>query len=174
MTTGLVLGAILILEAALLVLAVVHARSGRLRTLARWIALTIILGTLPVSVIGIGDAVWEISTLPFTRPGNALGTYWEPTGLMIVGVLVTGSLFIVAGILALVRRRWAVVVYIVIAVAGFVDAARVSLVGARPVDSTITGVIVSVIPALVLAALLLALSDDQPLWPRRNPHREGD
>jgi hypothetical protein len=141
----------------LFALATVHARTREFPRVTLWTTRIIVIGTIPVSLVAIGEAWWEMSNLPFTRPGNAFGTYWEPTGLMVLGVGIMGALYLLAAALAWGRPRAAVLVYVLVGLWGIADAVQVLLTSSRPVENTVFGVVVGAIPALALAALLLSI-----------------
>lgn len=150
---------LLLVEAALAALAWLHWRPRGLPRLTLWVTLALIAGTIPVSVLAIGVAGWEMSQLPWTRPDNAFGTYWEPTGLLVLGVAVDGLLWMIAAVLAFVRPRGAAALYLALGLLWIADAARLRLVtpASAPLESTIGGLIMAAIPALLIAALLASL-----------------
>jgi hypothetical protein len=149
----------LLVEAALLGLAVAVAFFDILVRPARRLALTLAaLG----AVIGLGvvaSAVWEAWTLryPLVLPNAPAGTYAQPTLLMLLGVLVNGLLMTVAGVLSF--RRPGVAGLLFVAVAGQIV---FSVLRSRAVDPTFppgnvgSAIVAAALPSLVVGALLLA------------------
>ena len=146
-----------VLLVVLVALLLVQWRTGRLGRLSVWATRVLLVGSVLVSVVAILEVRREIieSDLPWTRPGGALGTFVEPTALGVIMVAVIAGLFVVAAGCALVRPRWAVGLYLVIAAWSVVSGVRTWLTDpTAPRDSAVMGVLFLAGPALVLAALV--------------------
>ena len=162
-----VFAAALVLEVALLCLALTHARSDGYPNLTRWATRVLITGVLIVSPIAIYEALWEITNFdyPWTSRGRPFGTYEQPTSLGVGLVALHGLLFMGAGILAFFRARLAIGVLAFIAITGVAMAALWLTDATAPRwNWAVTLVIGPPLPALTLALLL---------WSLRRPLRGG-
>lgn len=152
----------LVAEGALLALAVLHARGGRLAGITAWTTRTLVAGSVPVSAIAIYSAMWEIMTFdyPWTLPGQPLGTYAEPTALGVLMVVETGILFVAAAIVALFRPALAAAMFAAGAAGVFLGALRMRLFDRTfPHENLTQAAVFAALPALAIAALLLSRSE---------------
>ncbi|MFN8638473.1 MAG: hypothetical protein U0360_03225 [Dehalococcoidia bacterium] len=147
-------------EAVLLGLALAHARTGQLEVLVWRLTRLLAVATVLVSLLAAYSAIQEITTFgyPWTRPGNLLGTYAEPTALGVGMVAVDGVAFALAAAVAFFRPRIAIGILVIIAALGAIDAVRWLFDPTAPTGNAVLALVVGPpLPALTLAALLWSL-----------------
>lgn len=151
----------LLVQLALLGLALVHARTGALPTLTLWATRLLIASSLVVSPVVAYEAAWEITTYdyPWTLPGRPFGTYEQPTVLGVGLVAVHALLFIVVGVSAFVRPRIASGILAFIAITGTASALLwLSDPSAPELNWAAALVVGPPLPALTTAYLLRSLT----------------
>jgi hypothetical protein len=151
---------VFLVEVALVTLAIVHSRTGRFARTTLLVTRALVVGAAVVSALATYSAIWEIRTFdyPWTLPGRPFGTYAQPTALGVGMVAVSGVLFIVAMLAALVHRGAAVAVLALIALTSLPGALMWLSDDTAPPNNTIIALVVGpTFPALTIAALLAAL-----------------
>jgi hypothetical protein len=178
----LTMAVLLVVQAALVGLAVAHARAGVLPRATRWITRAALAGTVVVSIVAIYSAWWEITTFEYawTLPGKPLGTYETPTALGVLLVGVDSLLFIVAAVLACLRPRLGAAVLAFGALWVALGALRMWMFDPTfPVANLLQAVVVVALPALVVAVLVWSLNEpllrshSRVARPTSAPHQTG-
>jgi hypothetical protein len=164
-------GAVFLLEAMLITLALVHRQTGRFARTTLWVTRVLVVGSVVASMLATYSVLWEIRTFdyPWTLPGRPFGTYARPTILGVGMIAVHAVLFILAAAAAAVDRRRAAVILLGLVLLTSVPGALNWLTDetAPPNNMLIALVVGPTFPALTIAALLASLS--VPLFgsPRR-------
>jgi hypothetical protein len=163
--------AALLVEAALLGLAAGAAFFGVLVRPARRLALGLAALGVVVGLAVVASAVWEAWTFryPLVLPDAPAGTYAQPTLVMLLGVLVTGLLLAVAGVLAFRRPGLAGLLFVAAGAQVVVSVLRSRVVDPTFPPGNVGGAIVAAaLPALAIGALLLAT-----WWAEQRPDRRS-
>jgi len=167
---------LLLIEGALIALAVAHWRTGRYSALTLWTTRVAVVGCLFVSAAGIYEAVWEITTqgYPWTLGGQPLGTYDEPTKLGVSLVAVGAAWSLAASIVAFFRPRVAAVLFFLGGLEGFAGTLRSWLFDETfPPGNVLVAALMVFVPIIIVGLLLWSWSGPiLPRWPRgRSPRR---
>ncbi|MHB1413681.1 MAG: DUF7670 domain-containing protein [Chloroflexota bacterium] len=136
------------------------ASSTRARTSIRWLArILAVLGALLFATMIFGQ-VFELreSPMPFVLDGAPLGTYAQPTQLMLLTYIAANVLFLVGAVLVFPWEATAARVLLAAGVIQILLLAKQFLDSTFPRGNLVIAMVIAVLPPLVIGGLLLAIN----------------
>jgi hypothetical protein len=150
--------AALVVEALLLILALLVAVFGVLVRPVRWLARGLaVVGLLVGLALGFGAVVeWWQTDYPLVRPGAPFGSYTQPTNLMLLEMVVGALVLAAEALLAFRHPRPAGLLFVAAGTLNLLGSLRQYQDPTIPPDNATFGLVAIALPSLVVGAVLLA------------------